>query len=150
MVSYSSASKNYNGTYSAQRQELVEQWGAYGVLCSEFIGQCVRPVWESFVSAAVLAGAVSVPRGSDVRDFAEAVYIAPSMPWIDPVKEATANEILEKNCLVSGPELIRRRGGNPDDVLKQEAMWRSRKLAQLPANDAESPTAVTINEVTTA
>src|SRR3546814_16911546 len=31
-ISFSTLSKNYNGTYSAQRQELVENFGAYGVL----------------------------------------------------------------------------------------------------------------------
>ncbi|MGN6520497.1 MAG: phage portal protein, partial [Dokdonella sp.] len=38
-VSFSSLSKNYNGTYSSQRQELVEQYGAYGVLAYEVIAQ---------------------------------------------------------------------------------------------------------------
>lgn len=43
-TSYSSISKDYNGTYSAQRQELVEQSVHYGVLRDHFIERCVRPI----------------------------------------------------------------------------------------------------------
>ena len=42
--SFSSISKDYNGTYSAQRQELVEQSVHYAVLRDEFIEQFSRPV----------------------------------------------------------------------------------------------------------
>ena len=33
-------------------------------------------------------------------------------------------ESLERNVHASGPEIIRRRGQNPRDVLEQEANWR--------------------------
>jgi len=46
------------------------------------------------------------------------------MPWIDPVKEAEAWRMLEAAGYASGPEIIRRRGLNPRDVLEQEANWK--------------------------
>ncbi len=58
-TSYSSLSKNYNGTYSAQRQELVEQYGAYGVLSMEFIHQLARPITERFVAMARFEAALA-------------------------------------------------------------------------------------------
>jgi capsid protein len=48
--SYSSIAKDYDGTYSAQRQELVESYAAYATLASEFTSRVVRPVYEAFIA----------------------------------------------------------------------------------------------------
>lgn len=131
-ASYSSVSRNYNGTYSAQRQELVEQWVHYAALAETFISQFVRPVWERFVVLAELAGAIQVPADIDRASLDDALYIAQTMPWIDPAKEATANETLERALHKSAPEIIRARGANPREVLAQQANWlRAKKAAGL-------------------
>jgi lambda family phage portal protein len=121
---YSSLSKSYDGTYSAQRQELVEGWGLYGVMTSEFIAQFVRPVYQRFISTALAARLIRLPSGLDLDSLDDALYLGPQMPWIDPLKEASAWEKLESNGHASGPEIIRRRGQSPMDVLEQESRWR--------------------------
>lgn len=123
-VTYSSAAKDYSGTYSSQRQELVEGYGAYGVLANEFIGGFVQPVYEDVIEAAVLSGRLRVPADVVPDSVNDALFIPPQMPWIDPQKEAEALGTLEENVHASGPEIIRRRGQNPRDVLEQEANWR--------------------------
>jgi lambda family phage portal protein len=128
-ASYSSISRNYNGTYSAQRQELVEQWVHYQTLADAFTAQFVAPVWERFVFLAFAAGLLNLPGDLDPRTLDDAMYIGQTMPWIDPLKEANANEVLERNVYKSAPEIIRARGGNPKDVLDQESKWR-RQLAE--------------------
>ena len=35
--------------------------------------------------------------------------------------------MLEDRCYVSGPEIIRKRGGNPIDTLEQQARWLREK-----------------------
>jgi lambda family phage portal protein len=140
-TTYSSLSKNYDGTYSSQRQELVEGWGVYAIIQAEFCSQFVRPVYEAFLSAATAAGLLRLTRGVDPDSLDDALYIGPQMPWIDPVKEAKSWEALERNGHASGPEIIRRRGQNPTDVLEQERQWRQQwrdaelKIATDPAND---------------
>jgi capsid protein len=49
------------------------------------------------------------------------------MPWIDPKKEAESLAILEDNTYMSGPEIIRRRGASPRDVLDQQSQWERDK-----------------------
>lgn len=128
-VSYSSASKNYNGTYSAQRQELVEQWAAYQLLSQAFIDQHTSEVYVRFVGMCLTAGLIRLPRGVTFAGLTHALYIPPSMPWIDPAKEATAWEMQEKNLWVPGTEIVRKLGRNPRDVLRAEKQWRAAQEA---------------------
>jgi capsid protein len=71
-----------------------------------------------------------VPAGIVPESIDDAAYVPPSMPWIDPKKEAEAWGLLEDRCYVSGPEVIRRRGGNPRDTLEQQARWLEEKAAR--------------------
>jgi capsid protein len=52
--SYSSIARDYNGTYSSQRQELVESFEGYNVLQQWFVGQHSRPVYRAWLAMALL------------------------------------------------------------------------------------------------
>lgn len=123
-VSYSSAAKDYNGTFSAQRQELVEQWVNYATLTDEFTGQFLQPLWDTFVNIADISGVVRRPRDVDMADANDAMFLAQSMPWIDPLKEASAYVALTRAGFASEVEVMRKRGVNPRDVLEQITTWR--------------------------
>src|SRR5690606_29130882 len=117
---YSSIAKDYNGTYSAQRQELVEQSVHYAVLREYFIERCVRPIWERFVDMAVLSGQLQVPQNEiNPRTLKKAGFQGPVMPWIDPQKEVTAEEKAVAAGFKSRAQVIRERGGNPQDTFEQ-------------------------------
>ena len=125
-ISNSSFSKSYDGTYSAQRQELVEQWINYAVLTDDFCGMAVVPVWEWFVQIADMSGVV--PRPADVvpESADDCLLVAQAMPWIDPLKEANAWNQLVRSGFASEVEAIRRRGGSPHDVMEQIAAFRKK------------------------
>ncbi|MDD3675901.1 phage portal protein [Thauera propionica] len=127
--SYSSISRDYNGTYSSQRQELVEQWIHYAVLCDEFTGEIVQPVWEQFVLAAHLSGVVRMPADLKPGSADDALFVAQAMPWIDPLKEALASKELVRSGFASETEVIRARGKNPSDVMEQIKTWRDKAEA---------------------
>jgi len=140
-ISYSSFARDYNGTYSAQRQELVESYGAYGILAGEFGDRVVYPVYEDFLSAAVLSGQLKLPADLDPRSLDDAILIPPQMPWIDPEREASAWVLQEEAGYASGPEIIRRRGLNPRDVLEQEANWQRLRKDKGLASDTATASA---------
>lgn len=129
-TSYSSLSRDYNGTYSAQRQELVEQWVNYAVLSDDFAAMHVQPAYEQFVIAAHLSGVARIP--SDVMPGTEddCLFVGQSMPWINPMHEAAAWEKLVQAGFASELEVIRKRGGNPNDVLEQIATFRAQAVAK--------------------
>jgi lambda family phage portal protein len=118
-ASYSTISRAYDGTYSSQRQELVEQWVNYAILTDEFVGMFVQPIWEQFVLAAHLSGVVPMPKGMTIDQANDCLFIGQSLPWIDPLKEAAAWNSLVRDGFASEVEVIRKRGQNPRDVLEQ-------------------------------
>lgn len=119
-TSFSSIAKDYNGTYSAQRQELVEQSVHYAVLRDYFIERCVRPIWERFVDMALLSKQLEMPDGSiNKQTLKKAGFQGPNMPWIDPKKEGEAEMIAVGAGFKSRAQVIRERGGNPQDVFEQ-------------------------------
>ncbi len=124
-VSFSTLAKNYSeGSYSAQRQELVEQYGAYGVLAYEFIGQMVRPIYERFVAIAVASGEVALPPNVSLSEAVSADYLPPPMPWINPQHEANALRTMVRAGFRSASSVIAERGGRMYDTFEQIAVER--------------------------
>jgi lambda family phage portal protein len=115
----SSISRNYDGSYSAQRQELVEQFGNYSTLTAQMVGQYARPAWIRFVTAAIAARLIVVPASIDPESMYDAEFRGPTMPWIDPVKEANANLVLVQAGFKSQSQVIRERGGSPQDTMAE-------------------------------
>ncbi len=149
-VSYSSLSLDYNGTYSAQRQELVEKWGSYLMLAERFIALCVRPQRMRFVQACVLSGRVRLPRGWTLRDLATSTYVRPVMPWIDPLKEAYARGEAEDRGWVSPQQNTLQYGNNPAEVLRQRQDWQeqTQTLAPLAPNTSAEARAQVMGQLT--
>jgi len=117
--SYSSLSKRYDGTYSAQRQELVEQMPSYSRMRNTFITQFVRPIYERFIFWAESSGALVVPRNVNPETITRADFRAPAMPWIDPKKESDAAATDVEQGFKSRKMVIRERGYDPDLVDQQ-------------------------------
>lgn len=138
-TTYSSLSRNYNGTYSAQRQELVEGHSHYATLAGTFVHQFCEPVWWAFVDAAIAANLIK-PGSVDMETIYDATHATPPMPWIDPVKEITANEMAEKRLYKSRSQIIREAGRNPTQTLQEIARDRDEADAfGLQREDAPAP-----------
>ncbi len=123
-ASYSTISKTKDGSYSAQRAEMVDDEVVYRILTDHFVGQRERPIWEAFARLALLEAPARLLRGVDRESLLDVAYQPPATPWIDPEKEAKADQIvlgaapgtIQTN---SWSNVIRRRGLNPETVKKQ-------------------------------
>ncbi|MDI3359770.1 phage portal protein [Lelliottia sp. V89_10] len=118
-VSYSSVARDYNGTYSAQRQELVESTDGYQILQDCFVSSVSRRIYRQFLRMAILSGKVTVPRNVDPDSLYNAVYLAPVMPWIDPKKEAEGWKMQIRGGAATEGDWVRASGRNPDDVKRR-------------------------------
>lgn len=113
---YSSISRDFGGTYSSQRQELVESMPAYKRMRDYFVERFLRPVYREFINANIDAGLLRVP--ANVDPYA-VEFIGAGMPWIDPKKEIEADALAVENGFKSRTQVIRERGGDPRLVDQQ-------------------------------
>lgn len=118
---FSSISGQYDGSYSAQRQEMVEGYAGYEALQQIFISKWSRKFYRRAVQIGVAAGLLDVPADLDLNTLYNAVYIAPVMPWIDPDKETKANERQVQAGFTTEANVIRQKGLNPQEVKRQRA-----------------------------
>ena len=115
-VGYSSLAKDYSGTYSSQRQELVEQNHIYENMRQQFIRGLELEKWRRFVSAAQLAGQFTLPSNANQESLLNPDWSPPHTVWIDPLKEAEAWGKLVERGFESRKHVIRLRGREPHRV----------------------------------
>lgn len=127
-LSYSAVARDYNGTYSAQRQELVENWPHYHAETGVFVAQWSRPSYQSFVRWWALARQQVLPADLLPTSLSDAEYLGPPMPVIDPEKEVNSQIMLVQAAFKSSSQVIRQLGGNRSDTYRQiEADRRERE-----------------------
>jgi lambda family phage portal protein len=123
-VTFSGVAKKYDGTYSAQRQELVEGYISNKSLSNLFASQVSIPVYQRMLAMAVLSGQIKLPAELDMATLYDVDARGPVMPWIDPEKEEKALERAERAGHKSAQQSIRERGGNPKQVMAEIETWR--------------------------
>lgn len=139
MSSYSSISRDYKGSYSSQRQELVEQDESNRILQQWFTARWSRPVYRAWLQMELLnrTDPLVLPANLDTRTLFDAVYFGPTMPWIDPRKEAEGWELMIAGNVATEADWTRARGRNPTEVKRQ----RKREVEYNRENDM-----VTVND----
>ncbi|WP_313687558.1 phage portal protein [Pantoea sp.] len=117
--SFSSISRNYDGSYSSQRQELVESFEGYSILQDAFVAAVTRPMYRQWLNMAMVAGVINVPADVDRTTLMNAVYSGPVMPWIDPQKEANAWKTMIRGGAATESDWVRARGANPGEIKRR-------------------------------
>ncbi len=139
---YSSIARNYNGSYSAQRQELVEAVAHYRRLFSYMRAVFYLPVWRNFIDSARLAGLIRIPANVDLFSLYRPEVRPPVMPWIDPLKEIKAYREMVEGGFRSRHQVIRDLAGDPATVDAQlEADPLDIRPLPVMANSANPPVA---------
>lgn len=136
-ASYSSISKNYDGSYSSKRQELVESYQTYQVAVGPLVCGMCQPMWERFVDASLMSGRVVLTSDVDRETLWDCTHTGPSMPWIDPKKEMEAFILAMQWNLTSRSRVIRKSGNNPDQINRE--IVRDRAEAEKLGIDISGP-----------
>lgn len=122
---YSSIAKDYEGSYSSQRQELVEMARVYMQLRNEFIRAYVAPVWRAFVETARDQGLIDL-RGADPLTIFDAEHVGLGTPYIEPQRETESAIKRVQAGFSSKAAIILETGGNPREVQRQIAREREK------------------------
>jgi len=128
-VGYSSISRDYNGTYSSQRQELVEQYTPYGVLHGSFCRNFCDKIHMAFMEVEMLARGIVLPPDVDEDTIFDVQYSRPAIAWPDPGKEGKAFESFDQLKVKSRTQIIQQLGGDPAQVRKQRLQEQLDDLA---------------------
>ncbi len=139
---YSTIAKNYNGTYSSQRQELVEAQPGYERLRNYFISAFIDPVYQNFIQIGIASGSIQLPRNIDRDTLLNYEARGQGMPWIDPKKESEADELAVQNRFKSRHQVIRDRGGDPamvDQQIQLELEYDQANGLTAPTQEAPNP-----------
>jgi lambda family phage portal protein len=131
--SYSSIARDYQGSYSSQRQELVEQDESNRIMQQWFCAGWARPAFRNWLEMELMnkQDPITLPPDLDTRTLFDAVYYGPTMPWIDPRKESQGWEMMIAGNAATEADWARARGRNPSEVKRQ----RQRELKFNREND---------------
>lgn len=101
-IPYEILTKKFTASYSASRAALLEYWKSVEAQRSEFITQFCNPIYEEWLTEAILLGRIHAPGFFDDPIIKEAwlgaSWYGPSQGQLDPKKEAEAAEIRVKSA----------------------------------------------------
>ena len=101
-IPYEILVKHFGQSYSASRAALLEYWKSVETQRAEFITQFCNPIYEEWLTMAILLGRIDAPGFFDdpiIREaWLGAEWYGPSQGQLDPQKEATAAEIRVKEA----------------------------------------------------
>jgi lambda family phage portal protein len=131
-ISFSALSNVFDGNYSAQRQDMVQNESKIDAKTESFITSFINPVYKWAVEAMLLYGFLdlSLFKDVDLWTIFDAVHHGPALPWIDPQKEIEAKVQAVEAGFKSRAQVIRENGDNPDAVRSEIAMERQRDQEQ--------------------
>ncbi len=117
-VNYSTISRDYNGTYSSQRQELLESKPGYESLRQQFTDSYITPIWREFIKMVQTNGDVDTS-GIDIETLDNVEMRGIDIGWIDPKKQADAVALSIQTGITTRGQVIRDTGGDPAAVFAE-------------------------------
>ena len=117
--------------YSSLRSGLVQfrrrvEALQYGII----IHQLCRPIWERFVTMAVLSGAIDAPDfESRMDDYLSAEWYPPAQEWVDPLKDQEAEALAVASGFKSRRQVVAQQGYDVEVLDAEIAADKAREAA---------------------
>ena len=135
-VMHSAVARRYDKAYSAARQEMVVQNGLYEMRTDDFVHKVCRPLHERFILAEIMSGELRLPRRMSIEDAANADYLSPVTPPIDPLKQSQADKLDVDEGFVP-LEVIQVKRGTPQGLVGRAPTGRQALPEPAPDDDDE-------------
>jgi lambda family phage portal protein len=120
-----------NANYSSLRAALVDFRRRIEVVQFHIlIPQLLRPVWERFVTLAVLSGELDLPDFETNADaYFDVEWIPPVQEWVDPQKDAEATAAMIRAGLMSRRQAVAAQGYDIETLDAEIAADRARETS---------------------
>lgn len=133
--------------YSSLRSGLVQfrrrvEALQYGVIVHQFC----RPIWERFVTMAVLSGQIEAPDfEANMADFLSCEWYPPAQQWVDPLKDQQAEALAVASGFKSRRQVVAAQGYDIEQLDAEIASDNAREAAlglqfTVPPADAKATT----------
>ena len=144
-LSYEQIARDFSqGTYSSQRQGMLEDRREWGPLQELIIRRFCQPVLEQFVEWSVAEGRLPAPGfAQQPTRFTYAEWMPDGWQWIDPAKEAQAAQIALDANLDTKQRLMLERGLDWREVARQRA--EEKAFETKVTGEAAEPTGVPVD-----
>lgn len=124
-LSYEAVSRDMSQvTYSSARQGLLEDKRTYQQWQDYLIEHFLDEVYSEFLTSAVLTGVLKIDIGkyfSNKSGYTKHKFITSGWDWIDPLKEAKANETALATGQTALADIISSKGGDWKETADQRA-----------------------------
>ena len=133
--------KEFNSSYSAAKGALEEAWESFRMRRSWFVDDFCQPVYECWLSEAVATGRIKAPGFFEnplLRDaWCGARWDGPAQTHLDPVKEATANEMLVAHGWKTNEQVTREYYGGSWEDNAEIILRENQKYSAVPNQTAK-------------
>ncbi|WP_354437497.1 phage portal protein [Paenibacillus sp. DS2363] len=122
-LSYEAVSRDLSQVnYSSARQGLIEDRKLYKKMQNMIINRFLRPIYLEFLESMYLTGKIDLPLlAENKKKYTSHVWVPPGSTWIDPLKEAKANETALSSNQDTLARICAERGEDWRDVVIQRA-----------------------------
>jgi len=141
-VNYAALSGDYSqSNYSSSRLAQIEDRDCWKVLQQYLIDELLTPIFERWLEAAVLSGALNLP-GYDLAPdrFSACRWMARGWSYIDPLKDVEADKAAIRCGLKTQAQVVAEQGGDLEELLmaRKAEVDRAQKLElQFDTNPAD-------------
>lgn len=115
--------------YSSARQNLLEDWKTFADEQNYIIEHFLDFVLEDVVTAAYLAGKLkNAPKDfmTNRQKYLKHEFIGQGLPWIDPLKEAQANQVMLATGQTTLKDIYAKKGKDWEEEVAQLALEREK------------------------
>lgn len=129
-VSYHSLGNDLEGVnFSSIRSGTIEERDQWMTLQNTLVSQFLHPVFEDWLDAALLGGAIILPSGKALpagkrAKFAPHVWQGRRWAWVDPLKDMQAAVVAINNGLASPQQIAMQQGRSIEAVIDELATFQ--------------------------
>lgn len=120
-VSYNALANDLEGVnYSSLRSGMLVERDTWRRLQQLFIDRFYLPIFEAWLSNALLAGAINVST-RDAKKLSKALFIPRGWTWVDPLKDVNASILAVQNGFASRTQICGEQGLDYEEIVEQLA-----------------------------
>lgn len=106
--------------YSSGRLGELEERDFWMEMQTEFIDSASEPIYDAWIAAALMWGAINLPLSDKPRFMGDALKWEPRRwPWVDPLKDVQASTLLVQNGFETNESILNGQGRDLEEVYNQ-------------------------------